>query len=171
MRKAIFVLLWLVALAWMWVIFYFSALPREPVPPGTPLPGYISGLPLEKLPQSGNWLPDYVNHAAAYFLLAFLLFVAWQRTFRSSFAITCGAVFGWCIIFGLGNEINQHYLHTNRHFSGWDMLANGVGVAMLFLILLALQKAGNKGKRVYSVLEGSDKKRNLCLAKEGEGCV
>ena len=163
MRKGMVFLSWSAALVWMWAIFYFSALPEEAVPPGISLPGYISDLPLEKVPQSGTWLPDYMNHGAAYFLLAFLLFIAWQRTFRSSFTIAFGAIVGWCLIFGLGNEINQHYLPTGRHFSWWDLLADGVGAAILFLFLLALKKAGGKGKRVYSLLGRTDKGEAFAL--------
>lgn len=118
----------------MWAIFYFSILPQEEVP------------------QAGTLMPDYINHAAAYLLLAFLLFIALQHTWRRSFTTAFGAIVGCCLLFGLGNEFSQYYISTNRHFSLWDLLADGVGAGLLFLFLLALQKAGSKGKQLYSLL-------------------
>jgi VanZ family protein len=136
MRKGIIILCWLATAGWMWAIFYFSALPAEEVP------------------RAGTLMPDYINHGAAYLLLAFLLFLAWQRTWRSSFTTAFGVIVGWCLVFGLINEINQLHVPT-RHFSLWDELADGVGAAILFLVLLALRKAGNIGKQLYSLLEGN----------------
>ncbi len=135
MRKGIIFLSWFAAVGWMWAIFYLSALPQEEVP------------------RSGTLLPDYINHGAAYLLLAFLLFLALQRTWRCKLTTTFGVIVGWCLVFGLINEINQINV-LGRHFSLWDLLADGVGAAMLFLVLLLLQKTGNKGKRLYSLLEG-----------------
>ena len=152
MSRGLIALCWLAVAVWMWVIFYFSALPQEAVPPGTPLPGYITALPLDQVPQGGGWLPDYINHGAAYLVLAFFLFLAWQRTWHFSFSIAFWPILAWCLLFGLGNEINQYYLLTQRHFSWWDLLADGVGVGLLFLFLLALQKAGSQGKRLYSLV-------------------
>jgi VanZ family protein len=139
MRKGIIFLCWLAAVGWMWAIFYLSALPEEEVP------------------RAGTLMPDYINHGAAYLLLAFLLFIAWQRTWRCSFTITFGVIVGWCLVFGLINEINQLHVPT-RHFSLWDLLADGVGAAMLFPVLIALQKAGNTGKRLYSLLVGNSQR-------------
>ncbi len=99
-------------------------------------------------------MPDYINHGAAYLLLALLLFVAWQRTLRSSFATAFGVIVGWCLVLGLGMEFAQKYLTASRQFSLWDLLADGVGAVVLFLFLLALQRAGNTGKRLYSLLGG-----------------
>ena len=139
MRKGIIFLCWLAAVGWMWAIFYFSALPEGGVP------------------RAGTLMPDYINHGAAYLLLAFLLFLAWQRTWRSNFTITFGVIVGSCLVFGLGMEFVQKYLTTTRHFSLWDLLADGVGVVILFLLLLALQKAGSRGKRIYSLLAGNSR--------------
>ena len=41
----------------------------------------------------------------------------------------------------------------------WDVLADGVGVVILFLLLLALQKAGSRGKRIYFLLAGSSSQK------------
>lgn len=154
MKKGVIVLCWLVVFVWMWVIFYFSALPEEPVSAGTSLPGYITKLPFDEVPQSGSWMPDYVNHGAAYLVLAFFLFFAWQRTWQSRLGIAFAVIFVWCLIFGLGNEINQYYLPTGRDFSWWDVLADGVGAGLLFAFLVALQKAGEWGRQSYSFLMG-----------------
>jgi hypothetical protein len=132
MRKGIIFLCWLAAVAWIWAIFYLSVLPAKEVP------------------RVGTLMPDYINHGAAYFILAFLLFLTLQRTWRCSFTIAFGVVVGWCLIFGLGMEFAQKFLTTTRHFSLWDLTADGVGAAMLFLILLALRRAGNIGKRLCS---------------------
>ena len=147
MGRGIVFLCWLPAVAWMWAIFYLSALPKEEVP------------------RAGTLMPDYINHGAAYLLLAFLLFIALQRTWRCSFSIAFAVIVSWCLLFGLINEINQSHTLT-RHFSLWDLLADGVGAAMLFLFLLALQKAGSKGKRVYSLLEGTNGDEAIASLKE-----
>jgi VanZ family protein len=148
MRKGIVFLCWLSAIGWMWAIFYLSALPEEEVP------------------QAGTLVPDYINHAAAYLLLAFFLFIALQRTVRCSFSIAFGMIVGWCLIYGLVNEINQHYSTITRHFSLWDLLADGVGAGLLFLSLLVLQKAGNRGRQIYFLLEGN---YSQAFSKGGEG--
>ena len=138
MKKLVTFLYWLPALAWMWAIFYFSALPGE------------------KLPGPATASPDYITHGAEYFILAFLLFLALQRSIRWSFIITFGVILGWCLLYGLGSEFYQLYV-PSRGFSIRDVLADGVGVVILFLLLLALQKAGRKGKWVYSLLAGSSR--------------
>ncbi|MFC1966550.1 VanZ family protein [Chloroflexota bacterium] len=129
MKKGIIFLCWLAAAGWMWAIFYLSTLPEGEVP------------------RAGTLMPDYINHGAAYLLLAFLLSLALQRTWRCSFITTFVVIVGWCLVFGLGMEFAQKYLTATRHFSLLDLLADGIGAAMLFLVLLALQKARNMGKR------------------------
>ncbi len=140
MRKGIISLCWLAAVGWIWAIFYLSVLPAKEVP------------------RVGTLMPDYLNHGAAYLLLALILFLAWQRTWRTSFTTAFAVIVGWCLIFGLGMEFAQKYLTTTRHFSLWDLLADGVGAAMLFLVLLALRKTGKIGKRLYSLLVGNSQR-------------
>ncbi len=140
MRKGIIFLCWLAAVGWIWAIFYLSVLPAKEVP------------------RVGTLMPDYINHGAAYLLLAFLLLLAWRRTWRCSFTTAFGVVVGWCLMFGLGMEFAQKFLTTTRHFSLWDLLADGVGATMLFLGLLALRKAGNMGKQLYSLLMGNSQR-------------
>ncbi len=41
----------------------------------------------------------------------------------------------------------------------WDVLADGAGVVILFLLLLALQKSGRKGKRIYFLLAGRSRQK------------
>jgi len=135
MRKVMITLLWIAVVGWMWAIFALSALPQEDVPP------------------AGAVFPDYINHGAAYLLLAFVLFMALKRSWRFGFAITSGVVVGLCLIFGLINEINQISV-PGRHFSLWDLLADGVGAALVFLVLLLLQKSGNRGMHIYNLLAG-----------------
>jgi len=140
MRKGIILLCWLAAAGWMWAIFYLSTLSEAEVP------------------RAGTLFPDYINHGAAYLLLAFILLVGWQRTWRSSCTTAFGVIVGMCLIFGLGMEFAQKYLTTTRHFSLWDLLADGVGAAILFLVLLALRKTGNVGKKLYSLLMGNSQR-------------
>jgi VanZ family protein len=140
MGKGIIFLCWLPAVAWMWAIFYLSALPEKEVP------------------RIGTLMPDYINHGAAYLLLAFLLFIALQRTWHCGFFTAFALIVGWCLLYGLGNEFNQHYTTVDRHFSLWDLLADGVGAAMLFLFLLALQKASSKRKASIFFLGGNSRR-------------
>ena len=135
MRKVLLFLCWVAAVCWMWAIFELSALPQEEVPP------------------AGTVFPDFINHGIAYLLLAFLLFMALKRTWRFKFATASIVIVGWCLIFGLINEIN-HISVPGRYFSLWDLLADGVGAALPFLVLLLLQKSGNRGKQLYSLLAG-----------------
>ena len=140
MNKGSISLCWLAVAGWMWGIFYLSCMPEQEVP------------------RVGTLMPDYINHGAAYFLLAFLLFLAWQRTWHRSFTIGFWVIVSWCLVFGLGMEFAQKYLTTTRQFSLWDLLADGVGAAMLFLVLLALRKAGKTGKQLYSLLVGNSQR-------------
>ncbi|MFC2041757.1 VanZ family protein [Chloroflexota bacterium] len=140
MRKGIIFLCWLAVLGWMSAIFFLSTLPQEEVP------------------RIGTLMPDYINHGIAYLVLAFLLFLTLQRTRRCSFTIASGVAVGWCLIFGLGMEFAQRYLTTNREFSLWDLLADVIGAAMPFLVLRALKKVGNTGKKLYSLLMGNSER-------------
>ena len=52
-------------------------------------------------------------------------------------------------------EFSQKHLTDTRHFSLTDWAADGVGAALACLSLLALSKAGDKGRQVYALLTGS----------------
>jgi VanZ family protein len=137
LRRGLIVLSWILVVGWMGAVFYLSC-QEEP-----------------DVPRAGTLMPDYVNHGAAYFLLAFLLFIALQRTRRTSLTIAFAAVVGWCLIFGLGMEFAQKHLTDTRHFSLMDWAADGVGAVVACVSLLALSKAGDKGRRVYALLTGN----------------
>jgi VanZ family protein len=137
LRRGLIVLSWVLVVGWMGAVFYLSCL-EEP-----------------DVPQAGPLMPDYVNHGAAYFLLALLLFIALQRTRRTSQTIAFAAVVAWCLIFGLGMEYAQKHLTDTRHFSLTDWAADGVGAVVACLSLLALSKAGDKGRQIYALLTGN----------------
>jgi len=137
MRKRIVFIYWFFVIGWMGTIFYLSTIPAG------------------RVPQAGTLMPDYLNHAAAYFILAFFLFIALQHTKRCSFSIAFSIIIGSSLIYGLSNEIVQHYSTITRHFSLWDLLADVVGAGLLFLFLLILQKVGNRGRQIYFHLEGN----------------
>ena len=137
MRRGLIVLSWILVVGWMGAVFYLSC-QEEP-----------------DVPRAGTLMPDYVNHSAAYFLLAYLLFIALQRTRRTRQTIAFAAVVAWCLIFGLGMEFAQKHLTDTRHFSLMDWAADGVGAVVACLLLLALSKAGDKGRQVYALLTGN----------------
>jgi VanZ family protein len=137
LRRGLIVLSWILVVGWMGAVFYLSCL-EEP-----------------DVPRAGTLMPDYVNHGAAYFLLAFLLFIALQRTWHSRLTLSFVAIVGWCLVFGLGMEFAQKHLTDTRHFSLTDWAADGVGAVVACLSLLALSKAGDKGRQVYALLTGN----------------
>jgi VanZ family protein len=116
---------------------------------------YLSCREEPDVPRVGTLMPDYINHGAAYLLLAFLLFIALQRTRRTTLTFSFVAVVGWCLVFGLGMEFAQKYLTETRHFSLMDLLADGLGGAMASLLLFALSKAGDKGQQLFAFLTGN----------------
>jgi VanZ family protein len=137
LRKSSVALPWLLLVGWMAAIFYLACR-EEP-----------------DVPSFGSLMPDYINHGAAYFLMSFLLFVALQRTRRGSLGFTFVVTLGWWLVFGLGMEFAQKYLTDTRHFSLMDLLADGIGATLAFLVLLALSKSGGKGKQLYAFLTGN----------------
>jgi len=134
LRKGLPAFCWILPVGWMAAVFYLSCQEEDDVS------------------RLGNLFPDYINHGAAYFLLAFLLFIALQRTRRVGFNVSFAIVVGWCLVFGLGMEFAQKYLTETRHFSLLDLLADGVGAALAVLLLTALNRAGPRGRQLYSLL-------------------
>ncbi len=134
MKRALTILAWGLMLGWAAFIFYSSCQEESDVS----WPATI--------------FPDWVNHGAAYCLLAFLALTALQRTRRTPFKVSVVAVVGWCLIFGIGMEYAQKYLTDTRHFSLWDWLADGVGAALACLAMLALRRAGDRGQRLYALI-------------------
>lgn len=134
MRRGLTVLSWILVVGWMAAVFYLSCL-EEP-----------------DVPRAGTLMPDYINHSAAYCLLAALVFIALQRTRRTGFTLSFVAVMGWSLAFGIGMEYAQKYLTDTRHFSLTDWAADGAGAALACLFLMALSKAGDKGRQLYALL-------------------
>lgn len=134
MKRALTVLSWVLMAGWAAAIFYLSC-QEEP-----------------DVPRAGTLFPDWVNHGASYGLLALLTFIALQRTRQTPFMASLAAVVGWCLAFGLGMEYAQRYLTDTRHFDLWDWLADGAGAALACLAMLALSRAGDRGRRLYVLL-------------------
>lgn len=128
---------WVPAVLWMGVIFFLSTLP-ESVTPGR---GIIS---------------DKVCHGAEYFILAFLILFALQRTTRARFFTAFWITLVWAVLYGLSDEIHQLYVPT-RQFDVRDLLADAGGVVLLFLILWVLQRSGRRGAEIYRLLAGEQR--------------
>ena len=134
MKRALTILSWVLMLGWAAAIFYLSC-QEEP-----------------DVPEAGKIFPDWVNHGAAYCLLALLTFVAIQRTRRTPFTISFAAVVGWCLVFGIGMEYAQRYLTDTRHFDLRDWAADAGGAVLACLAMLVLSKAGDWGRKLYQLL-------------------
>jgi VanZ family protein len=132
-RKAV-VLYALPALAWMGAIFYWSSLQEA----GTPLREVV---------------PDYVAHAAVYFVLAFFLFIFLHRVHERGLAVTFCIALIIGALYALSDEWHQSYVPT-RSCSAWDFLADIVGMTICFLLLAAVRQAGSMGRRSYALLAG-----------------
>jgi VanZ family protein len=128
---------WVPTVLWMGVIFFLSTLPES----ATPGRGIIS---------------DKICHGAEYFILAFLILFALQRTTRARFFTAFWITLVWAALYGLSDEIHQLYVPT-RQFDVGDLLADVGGVVLLFLILWALQRSGRRGAEIYRLLAGEQR--------------
>jgi len=128
---------WIPAVAWMSVIFYFSTLPESATP-------------------GRDILPDKVCHAGEYFILAFVILFALQRTTQFRFSTSFWITLTWGAVYGLSDEIHQLYVPT-RQFDVGDLLADVCGVAVLFFILWVLQRSGEWGAEIYRLLAGKER--------------
>lgn len=129
------------ALGWMSIIFYLSSLTASQMP-------------------SAHGIPDYILHAAIYFVLAFFLFVFFQRVHQRGLAVTFVLTMIVGLLYALSDEWHQSYVPT-RSCSGWDILADMVGMVLCFPLLIALQCAGSKGRWLYGLMAARPK--SLCL--------
>ena len=129
---------WVPTVLWMGVIFFLSSLP-EAATPGRDI------------------LPDKVCHAGEYFILAFLILFALQRTTRMRFSTSFWITLGCGLIYGLSDEIHQLYVPTRQCDVG-DLAADVCGVVLLFFILWVIQRAGKRGAEVYRLLAGREKR-------------
>ena len=125
---------WVPTVLWMGVIFFLSSL-TESVTPGRDI------------------LPDKVCHAGEYFILAFLILFALQRTTRLSFFAGFWITLAWCTAYGVSDEFHQLYVPT-RNCDIADLVADVCGVVALFLVLWVLQKSGKWGAEMYRLLAG-----------------
>lgn len=128
---------WVPAVLWLGIIFFLSSLPDSATP--------------------GRFLlPDKVLHAAEYFILAFLMLFALQRTTTLKFSTCFWIVLAVGAVYGLSDEFHQLYVPT-RHFDLRDLLADVCGILVLFGILWILQKSGKRGAEIYRLLAGKER--------------
>ena len=128
---------WVPTVLWMGVIFFMSTLPEAE----TPGRGILS---------------DKVCHAGEYFILAFLILFALQRTTRARFFTSFWITLIWGALYGFSDELHQLYVPT-RQFSFGDMAADVGGVVVLFLILWVLRRSGKRGAEIYRLFAGKEK--------------
>lgn len=128
---------WVPTLLWLGVTFFLSSLP-DSITPGRFL------------------LSDKICHAAEYFILAFLMLFALQRTTALKFSTCFWIVLAAGAVYGLSDEIHQLYVPT-RNFDLRDLAADVCGILVLFAILWVLQKSGKRGAEIYRLLAGKEK--------------
>ena len=128
---------WVPTVLWMGIIFFLSTLP-ESITPGRDI------------------LSDKVCHASEYFILAFLILFALQRTTQVRFSTSFWITLAWGAVYGLIDEIHQLYVPT-RQFDVRDLAADVCGVVALFFILWILQRSGKWGAEIYHLLAGKEK--------------
>jgi VanZ family protein len=128
---------WVPAVLWMGAIFFLSTLPESETP--------------------GRFIiSDKVAHATEYFILAFLIFFALQRTTRLGFFTSFGITLAWGALYGYSDEFHQLFVPT-RQYDLHDLAADVGGVVLLFLLLWALQKWGKRGAEIYRLFAGKEK--------------
>jgi len=128
---------WVPTILWIGIIFFLSSLPDAATP--------------------GRFiLPDKVLHAAEYFILAFLILFALQRTTALKFSTCFWIVLAAGTAYGLSDEFHQLYVPT-RHFDLKDLLADVCGILVLFGILWVLQRSGKRGAEIYRLLAGKER--------------
>jgi len=99
MKKALILLYWLPAAAWMWGIYYFTTTPYEDVP---------------------RPVQDKILHVGVYFVLALFVFVALRRTVRCSFPRSSLLVLGFCLIYAFLIQWNQNHIASRAgEFDDW----------------------------------------------------
>jgi len=127
---------WVPVVLWLGVIFFLSSLPDAATP--------------------GRFLlPDKILHAAEYFILAFLILFALQRTTELKFSTCFWIVLAAGAAYGLSDEFHQLYVPT-RNFDLRDLAADLCGILVLFVILWIMQKSGKRGAELYRLLAGKE---------------
>lgn len=118
-----FVIYWLPVILYAGVIFYLSSF-EQPLPEG--------GLEFDK--------KDLVLHLLEYFVLSLLLLRAFlysavKRPYVYSIVLS--------VLYGVSDEVHQLFV-IGRVFSGYDMVANGLGACLILLFLLYEKKVNKK---------------------------
>ncbi|MDI6738335.1 MAG: VanZ family protein [Nanoarchaeota archaeon] len=118
-----FIFYWLPVIMYAGIIFYLSSL-AQPLPAG--------GLEFDK--------KDLLLHAMEYFVLSALFLRAFlyscvKRPYLYSVVLS--------VLYGISDEVHQLFV-IGRVFSGYDMLANGVGSCLILLFLLHEKKIKKK---------------------------
>ena len=129
---------WVPTVLWMGVIYYLSSLPDD-ITPGRHI------------------MPDKILHASEYFILAYLILFALQRTTSLKFLSSFWAVLIFGGLYALSDEIHQLYV-VSRHCDYGDFIADICGIVILFFLLWLLRKLGNWGNTAFNLLanKGND---------------
>lgn len=117
-----FLWFWLPPLAWMGTLFYLSAQPDIPCPPG-PL--------LQKLYERGG-------HALGYAILAWLYLRALRRTIHNGVVLRLVSA-GLAVIYALSDEYHQTFV-PGRSGELADLLADGMGICGAMLLSWWLER-------------------------------
>ncbi len=113
---------WLPPLAWMGLIFFFSAQPDLPRAPGPWL----------------DTLLKKTGHALAYGVLAWL----YLRPLRGRFhhpTTSLAVSFGLAVLYGLSDEYHQTFV-PGRNGTPWDVAVDGIGACGAMLLNWWLQR-------------------------------
>lgn len=80
---------------------------------------------------------DKLGHASIYALLAASAFFAIAAPFRATRPAgrVAAAVLLFCLLYGLSDEYHQSFV-AGRSASGWDLVADGVGAAVVAVLWL-----------------------------------
>jgi len=100
-------------------------------------------------------IPDKICHGGEYFILAFFVFIAFQRTTSFRFITTFLITVVWIALYGLSDEYHQLHVPT-RNFDLWDLFADVTGAVILLMLLWLLPRIGQRGKKIYLLLTGRD---------------
>ena len=127
---------WLPVLIWMGVIFFLSTLPDAETP-------------------FRYTIPDKILHGTEYFILAFFIYIAFQRTTNLRFITTFLITVVWVALYGLSDEFHQLHVPT-RNFDLWDLFADVTGAVILLISMYLLPRIGKRSKKLYLLLTGRD---------------
>jgi VanZ family protein len=109
--------LWLPVFIWAGAIYLLSATPNLAVSSGW------TDFVLRKL-----------AHAAEYFIFTFLLYRAFQGTFRLSFIYLVISPAAIAFLYAVSDELHQYFVPT-RVCSWKDVLIDAVGIAFFYVII------------------------------------